>query len=212
VVTSNLRYLAGKFEAGLEEREAADDALAAMQRINELVRRLADAGRIAAGPRASVPVELAQVVERTLAEARSRLPARLTLAAALAPGLRVRARPEVLEQVLSSLISNAADAVPPDRAGRIEVRGERRAGGIRLTVTDDGAGMAAEVLERAFEPFFTTKAASSGTGLGLPVSRGIVEVHGGALWLESAPGRGTTAVLVLPEAAAKGEAGLGVTA
>ena len=200
VVTANLRYLAGKFPAGEEEREAADDALAAMQRINDLVRRLADAGRIATGPRASFPVELSEVVARTVAEARTRLPARLALASDLPAGLHVRARPEVLEQVLQSLIANAAEAVPRERAGRIEIRAERRAGGIRLTVTDDGVGMAPEVLERAFEPFFTTKPASLGSGLGLPVSRGIVEVHGGALWLESAPAQGTTAVLVLPEA------------
>jgi signal transduction histidine kinase len=203
VVTANLRFLAGKFAQG-EEREVADDALAAMQRINDLVRRLADAGRIAAGPRASVPVDLADVVVRTLAEARGRLPSRLALEAELAPGLHVRARPEVLEQVLQSLIANAAEAVPQGRAGRIDVRAERRAGGIRLTVTDDGVGMPPEVLERAFEPFFTTKAASLGSGLGLPVSRGIVEVHGGALWLESAPEHGTTAVLVLPESAQGG--------
>ena len=62
--------------------------------------------------------------------------------------------------------------------------------------------MLPQVLERAFEPFFTTKPAGQGSGLGLPISRGIVEVHGGALWLESTPERGTTAVLVLPETAA----------
>jgi signal transduction histidine kinase len=200
VVTANLRYLSGKLAGAAEDREAADDALAAMQRINDLVRRLADAGRIAARPRSSIPVALSQVVERTLADARTRLPPRLSLDAELPPGLHVRARPEVLEQVLQSLIANAAEAVPQGRAGRIDIRAERRAGGIRLTVTDDGVGMPPEVLERAFEPFFTTKTASLGSGLGLPVSRGIVEVHGGALWLESAPERGTTAVLVLPEA------------
>jgi signal transduction histidine kinase len=60
-------------------------------------------------------------------------------------------------------------------------------------------GMDPAVLERAFEPFFTTKPAGQGSGLGLSVSRGIIEIHGGALWLESTPERGTTAVVVLPE-------------
>jgi two-component system NtrC family sensor kinase len=108
----------------------------------------------------------------------------------------------VLEQVLLSLLSNAAEAVPAGRPGRIELRCERRAGGIRLTISDDGVGMSPEVLERAFEPFFTTKPAGQGNGLGLPISRGIVEVHGGTLWLESTPALGTVAVLVLPESAA----------
>ena len=134
-----------------------------------------------------------------MADARARLPERIALCAEVPRGLHVRARVEALEQVLQSLLSNAADAVPLGRAGRIEVRAEQRAGGIRISVADDGVGMSKEVLERAFEPFFTTKPVEAGTGLGLPVSRGIVEVHGGTLWLESVPGQGTTAVLILPE-------------
>ena len=54
------------------------------------------------------------------------------------------------------------------------------------------------MLKRAFEPFFTTKPPGEGSGLGLPNLRGMVEMHGGALWLESTPQHGTTAVLVLP--------------
>jgi len=199
VVTANLRYLSESLGAAPEVREVADEALVAMQRINDLVRRLADAGRLAAMPRPTTAVELRDVVERAAAEARSRLGADVALDAALPAGLVVRTRPEVLEQVLQSLLSNAAEAVPAGRRGRIEIRAARWSGSIRVTVTDDGAGMAPEVLERVFEPFFTTKPPGRGSGLSLPISRRIVEVHGGALWLESAPGRGTTAVLVLPE-------------
>jgi len=202
VVTANLRFLAENLAADPEPREVVEDALAAMRRINQLVRRLADAGRIAAAPRPTSAVDLAQVVERAVAEARPRLPAQVSLDVQVPGDLRVHARPELLEQVLHSLLANAAEAVPAGRAGRIEIRAERRPGGVRLTVTDDGVGMRPEVLEHAFEPFFTTKPAGQGNGLGLPISRGIVEVHGGALWLESAPERGTTAVLLLPESAA----------
>ncbi len=202
VVTANLRYLAENLSGDSEAREVVADAMAAMQRINDLVRRLADAGRIAVASQASAEVDLCEVVARAVAEARPRLPAHVTLDAEVPPGLNVRTRPEVLEQVLQSLLANAADALPPERPGRIEIRAERRAGGIRLTVSDDGVGMLPQILERAFEPFFTTKPAGQGSGLGLPISRGIVEVHGGALWLESTPERGTTAVLVLPETAA----------
>lgn len=199
VVTANLRFLAESLAGEPEEREVVGDALAAMQRINDLVRRLADAGRIAAAPRSTAAVDLHDVVGRAVAEARPRLPRHVNLDAEVPPGMNVRTRPEVLEQVLQSLLANAADALPPGRPGRIEIRAERRAGGIRLTISDDGVGMLPPILERAFEPFFTTKPAGQGSGLGLPVSRGIVEVHGGALWLESTPERGTTAVLVLPE-------------
>jgi signal transduction histidine kinase len=202
VVTANLRFLAEGLAADPESHEVVEDALAAMRRINQLVRRLADAGRIAAAPRPTAAVDLAQAVGRAVAEARPGLPAQVSLVAQVPADLRVQARPEVLEQVLHSLLANAAEAVPGGRRGRIEVRAERRPGGVRLTVTDDGVGMHPEVLEHAFEPFFTTKPAGQGNGLGLPISRGIVEVHGGALWLESAPERGTTAVLLLPESAA----------
>lgn len=199
VVTANLRFLAENRAADPEGSEVVADALAAMQRINDLVRRLADAGRVAAASRSSSEVDVCDVVARAAAEARPRLPLHVVLDAEVPLGLTVRTRPEVLEQVLQSLLANAADALPPERPGRIEIRAERRAGGIRLTISDDGIGMPPHVLERAFEPFFTTKPAGQGSGLGLPISRGIVEVHGGALWLESTPERGTTAVLVLPE-------------
>ena len=204
MVTANLRYLAESLPADAEReaREVADEALLAMQRINDLVRRLADAGRIAAAPRPAVAVELREVVDRAAAEARPRLPAGAALETAVPDGLVVRTRPELLEQVLGSLLSNAAEALYAGRPGRIEIRAERGDGSIRLMVTDDGVGMAPAILERAFEPFFTTKPTGHGSGLSLPISRGIVEVHGGALWLESAPDHGTTAVLVLPETAA----------
>jgi signal transduction histidine kinase len=182
-----------------EVREVVDDSMQAIQRINDLVRRLADAGWIASASRAPTAVDLGGLVERVLAQARPRLPGRMTVDASVPARLMVWARPEVLEQVLQTLLANAVDAVPAQRAGRIEIRAEQRPTGIRLTVTDDGVGMRPEVLERAFEPFFTTKPAGQGNGLGLSVSRGIVEVHGGALWLESTPERGTTAVVVLPE-------------
>jgi signal transduction histidine kinase len=199
VVTANLRYLAENHADGAEVHDVADEALVAMQRINDLVRRLADAGRIAAMPRPTTAVELRAVVERAAAEARPRLGGGVTLETEVPAGLVVRTRPEVLEQVLQSLLSNAAEALRRDRPGRIAIRAARRDGAIRLTVSDDGVGMPPEVLERAFEPFFTTKPAGRGSGLSLAISRGIVEVHGGALWLESAPDSGSTAVLVLPE-------------
>jgi signal transduction histidine kinase len=78
----------------------------------------------------------------------------------------------------------------------IDVR--REGDGVLATVTDSGPGIPAELQPRIFEPFFTTKRDSGGTGLGLSVSLGIAEAHGGSLTVESLPGSGAAFTLRLP--------------
>ena len=82
--------------------------------------------------------------------------------------------------------------------GRIELWAGRTPGGIRLTVRDNGPGVAPENHERIFRPFFTTR--ERGTGLGLANVRKIIEAHGGTVELESAPGRGAAFTVLLPPA------------
>lgn len=202
VVTTNLRYLADAAAAGRfppDGAEVLDDALAGMKRINDLVRRLVDAGRIAAAPAGGTSVAVAEVIARAAADARARAAGRFTVAESALPGLAVRARRDGLDQVVSALVANAVDALPADRPGVVELLAQRVGDRVRITVRDDGVGMSPEVLRRAFDPFFTTKGAG-GAGLGLPVARAIVEAAGGTLSLESEPGRGTTATVELPDA------------
>jgi signal transduction histidine kinase len=204
VVTANLRYLAETASAdgaSSEAQASIQESLESMHRINALVRRLVDAGRMAAAPTTPGAASLLGVAEQAVAEARARSGERVTYAVRLPPGAQVAVRAEVLHQILSSLLLNAADAIQPGRRGRVEVAAERgEAGRLRLTVSDDGSGMSAEVARRAFEPFFTTKGEGEGSGLGLPVARALAESHGGELSLESRAGHGTRAVLQLPEA------------
>ena len=88
--------------------------------------------------------------------------------------------------MLFNLIQNAIHHTPPD--GSVTVHAEDVDGGVEIEVADTGAGIAAEQRERVFEPFFRGDASrqSPGAGLGLAISRAIVEAHGGAIWLEEA--------------------------
>jgi two-component system sensor histidine kinase RegB len=101
-----------------------------------------------------------------------------------------------LERALRVLLQNALQA----SADGVEVRLRARAAGVRVSVEvqDGGPGMAPDVLARAGEPFFTTKEPGQGSGLGIYIARTLAEQLGGALELESAPGKGTTARIVLP--------------
>ncbi len=108
----------------------------------------------------------------------------------------VTSDPYQLRQVLLNLVTNAVQAIKRD--GRIELTVGGDEDWARIAVIDDGPGISDEDLERIFEPFFTTKQEGHGTGLGLAVSRGIVEKLGGRIEVESRPGAGCTFIVVVP--------------
>ncbi len=113
-----------------------------------------------------------------------------------ASDIPVYASSNQLKQIFLNLIANARQAMPNGGTITIDVRRE----GLNAiaTVTDDGPGMPESVSQRIFEPFFTTKRLTGGTGLGLSVSLGIAEAHGGQLTVTSDPGAGSTFTLCLP--------------
>jgi two-component system, sensor histidine kinase RegB len=106
------------------------------------------------------------------------------------------ALPRPLAQALQSLLKNALDASQP--GARVELDVALDESGWRFAVTDSGPGMPAEIRARAVEPFFTTKPAGQGMGLGLFLTKSVAERHGGRLEIDSMPGRGTQATLLLP--------------
>ncbi|MGH7591298.1 MAG: ATP-binding protein [Gemmatimonadales bacterium] len=110
------------------------------------------------------------------------------------------ADPTGVEQVLVNLIQNGSQSAGP--GGTVTVQVSAKETSVSLVVDDTGTGMAPEVLPRIFEPFFTTKREGTGTGLGLFVTLGIVEAHGGTIHAENLlpPARGARFTIVLPSA------------
>lgn len=102
-----------------------------------------------------------------------------------------------IKQVFINLFNNAADSMPSE-GGEITISTSSHDDMIYIHVKDNGIGIKPEDKERIFEPFFTTKQAVKGTGLGLPVSYGIIKSHGGDITVTDEPGKGTTFLVSLP--------------
>jgi PAS domain S-box-containing protein len=194
-----------------EAQELTDAALHAVAQGAKLARGLlAFAQRQSLRPSA---VPLAPLLAGLEALLRRALGGRIVLQSEIAPDTPpALADPALLETSLVNLVLNARDAMPdggevtiraaPAMPGEAAALGLAPAPHVRLSVTDEGEGMAPDVLARAFEPFFTTKGAGKGTGLGLAMVYGFARQSGGEIRIDSTPGAGTTVTLWLPAAAA----------
>jgi signal transduction histidine kinase len=118
------------------------------------------------------------------------------------PNLVAWADPEKLRQILLNLLANGMKFTP--EGGRISIGAERDGDKVRMWVSDTGIGIPSEQLQQVFDPFFQVERGPtrrySGVGLGLSISRDLARAMKGALWLESTPGQGSTAWLILPVA------------
>ena len=101
-----------------------------------------------------------------------------------------------IKQVFLNIINNAVYAMKD--GGSLTIRTTAGADKVHVAFQDTGLGIPADILGRIFDPFFTTKPEVSGTGLGLSVSLGIVQSHGGAVDVQSTPGKGSTFTIILP--------------
>jgi signal transduction histidine kinase len=102
--------------------------------------------------------------------------------------------PKQLHQVLSNVLKNAQEAMP--HGGEITIASRVRGDTVEISITDTGVGMPPEVAGNIFQPYFTTK--ETGTGLGLAICQSIMQEHGGCIFTDSAPGRGSTFTIQLP--------------
>ncbi len=178
-----------------EVAEFAEVIVAAQRRLAALVEEIKDFARGAAAHYPREPGDLAAAVEEALgilrfdAEVKTRR-----------VSLEVRSRPLALlhrgkiEQVVVNLVHNAVQASAP--GGEVRVIVDEDADGPLVSVRDHGPGMPPEVLARLGEPFFTTK--ERGSGLGIGISRRVIDEHQGRLEVRSRPGEGTEVIIRLP--------------
>ncbi|HEV8324446.1 MAG TPA: ATP-binding protein [Myxococcota bacterium] len=201
VIVGYVQGLLKRVQAGDASRPALEAIERQARRCAGLVKALLDFSR--RGPTERVASAPAALIDRVaeLAAGQARHKA-VTLAregdAAALPAVDVAA--QEMESALLNLVTNALDATP--RGGQVALgaraRLRRGAFGVELWVRDTGSGISDDALPRIFDPFFTTKAPGEGTGLGLPLTRQIVEAHGGVINAFTTPGTGTTMVIWLP--------------
>ena len=172
------------------------------QRLRELVDNLLDLSRLRSGRiRLSChPTDLARLVCDTAARLAPSLEGRRLTVELPAEPLLAWADHARIEQVLRNLLINAALYSPP--GAPITLHGVKRANDVLLGISDKGSGISAEDLPHLFERFYRGKNARTqqtrGAGLGLSICKGLVEAHGGRIWVESQPGTGSTFFFTTP--------------
>ena len=189
----------GAAELGQELCDALADCRRGVKRVTHIVKGLKTFARDDDDQTQILPIDgpLEAAIEMAMHEVKHR--ARLVRDYRATP--RVEASEVRLSQVFLNLLMNAAQAIPGDDAERHQVTVVLDAGadgGAVVEISDTGCGMTPEVLRRIFDPFFTTKEVGVGTGLGLPISRNIVQKCGGEITVQSEPGAGTTFRVAFP--------------
>jgi two-component system, NtrC family, sensor kinase len=215
-INTPLAHLMGNIDLVTEEVRAMS-GLSPSQRMRDLLELLAEARegterirRIVRGLRSLAredvalhPLDLPAVVDAAISMAQHELRLRATLTVDLGELPPVIGDEARITQVLVNLLVNAAQSfrVPNPDQNHVRVEGSVVSGTrVRISVSDTGPGIDPTDRERIFDPFFTTKPIGVGTGLGLAVSRRIVQALGGELTVVSEPGHGSTFHLVLPVA------------
>ena len=190
-------------EINEKQAEYLDDILSSGNHLLSLINDVLDLSKVEAGQVGLevAPFSLREALERGLAMVRER---------AANSGVQLTLEPDTsleivdgderrIRQVIFNLLSNAVKFTPS--GGRVNVSSARLDGEVRVAVADTGPGIALEDRSRIFEEFQQTEAGAQqreGTGLGLALSKRLVELHGGRIWVDSEVGRGSTFTFSLP--------------
>ena len=188
---SNLLYLMRNGASPEESNQFMDMAEQELARVTQISRAMLGLYRESKAP---VVVDLKEMLQEILLLLERRLiDLRVTVSTDIPKPITVAAFPAELRQVFTNLITNAAEAAAPGGEIRVSIRPQAAAvdeagktipAGATVTIADNGAGVQEDIQPYLFQPFFTTKG-EHGTGLGLWVSRGIINKHGGTIFLES---------------------------
>jgi DNA-binding response OmpR family regulator len=178
--------------------QRAMDRLAEMDggllRMRDLVLKLRTFSRLDEGERKVVSIR--ECIESLLTILGHRFKDRIDVQTRYGEHDMLECYPSILTQAVMNLVSNAIDAIP--KLGVITITTETEDDVFRISVTDTGTGIPAEVRDRILDPFFTTKPVGQGTGLGLSITYSIVRKHGGTLEFCTAEGGGTEATIRIP--------------
>jgi signal transduction histidine kinase len=186
-----------------KQAEYLDDILSSANHLLSLINDILDLSKVEAGQIELdvAPFSLEDALESGVVMVRERATREhVRVVVSPAPGVELVAGDERrVRQVIFNLLSNAVKFTPS--GGEVDVRARRVDGEVRISVADTGPGIAPQDRERIFEEFQQTDAGivqREGTGLGLALSKRLVELHGGRIWVESELGKGSTFVFTLP--------------
>ena len=201
---TDLLYLGAAGEVNENQRRFLSIIKSNVDRLTMLIHELLDISRIETG-RVKLdlkPLSITQIVNELLLVMRAQAEEKhLALTAHIPSGLPpVRGDHDRVTQILTNLIANACQYTPS--GGRVTIEARASDGFIQVDVSDTGIGIAVEDQKKIFERFFRADhpvvRETEGTGLGLPIVKSLVELHGGRIWVESEPGKGSTFSFTLP--------------
>lgn len=179
-----------------EIQELIQDVIGQADRSQGIINNLLDYSRDSAVK--MEPLDIERLIRETaqLAHKQVKL-AGAQLTFDVSPGVHLYGDRQQLTQVFLNILINALDVIP--KGGHIQIGVTQETPDCAtIQIHDDGPGIPADVIPNIFDPFFTTKPPGQGTGLGLAVSQGIINRHGGEMRVESEPGEGTTFTVMLP--------------
>lgn len=171
-------------EQDIEINRRVDSIETTVQRIAKIVRGLRSYAH-GSHDGEMIPTSVDTIIDDTLAFCYDRFKKEgIKLVVRVEQGIVIRCRAHQISQVLLNLLNNSFDAVQSSQDKRVAVEAHKVDGGVEVSVTDSGPGIPFESREKIMQPFYTTKEVGKGVGLGLSISQGIMQAHGGKIYLD----------------------------